>query len=101
GGGEGGGGRRGGWRRGGGRRESGREFWVPARGCAGTKCPPGGRGGDRARRTALLTEPTSETIAPAARCGPISAATSPHAPTGMATMTRSAPSAAAALVSTT
>ena len=35
------------------------------------------------------------------RCGPISFATAPQAPTGMQTMTRSAPSTAAALVSTT
>ena len=35
------------------------------------------------------------------RCGPISLATSPQAPTGTQTMTRSAPATAAALVSTT
>ncbi len=53
------------------------------------------------RTTAPLTEPTSETVAPFIRCGPISFATSPQAPTGMQTMTRSAPSTAAALLSTT
>ena len=53
------------------------------------------------RSTEPLTEPTSETIAPGVRCGPISAATGPQAPTGIETMTRSAPSTAAALVSTT
>ena len=53
------------------------------------------------RTTEPLTEPTSETIAPGIRCGPISLATAPQAPTGMQTMTRSAPSTAAALVSTT
>ena len=51
------------------------------------------------RTTAALTEPTSETVAPGIRCGPISAATSPQAPTGTQTMTRSAPATAAALVS--
>ena len=80
---------------------SGPEFSVPATGCAGTKCTPAGMCGDISFTTAPLTEPTSERIAPGARCGPISAATAPHAPTGMETMTRSAPSAAAALVSTT
>ena len=53
------------------------------------------------RTTEPLTEPTSETVAPALRCGPISAATAPHAPTGMQTITRSAPFAASALVATT
>ena len=80
---------------------SGPEFSVPATGCAGTKCTPAGMWGDISFTTAPLTEPTSETTAPGARCGPISAATVPHAPTGIETMTRSAPSAAAALVSTT
>ena len=80
---------------------SGPEFSVPATGCAGTKCTPAGMWGDISFTTAPLTEPTSDTTAPGARCGPISAATMPHAPTGIETMTRSAPSAAAALVSTT
>ena len=53
------------------------------------------------RTTEPLTEPTSETVAPFIRCGPISLATAPQAPTGMQTMTRSAPSTAAALLSTT
>ena len=48
------------------------------------------------RTTVPFTEPTSDTIAPGARCGPISFATGPQAPTGMQTMTRSAPSTAAA-----
>ena len=80
---------------------SGPAFSVPATGCAGTKCTPAGMWGDISFTTAPLTEPTSDTTAPGARCGPISAATVPHAPTGIETMTRSAPSAAAALVSTT
>ena len=53
------------------------------------------------RMIAPLTEPTSETVAPGARCGAISFATGPQAPTGMHKMTRSAPSTAAAFVSTT
>ena len=53
------------------------------------------------RTMAPLTEPTSETIAPGLRCGAISLAISPQAPTGAQTMTRSAPATAAALVSTT
>src|SRR5580658_2448436 len=53
------------------------------------------------RTIAPLTEPTSETIAPSCRCGAISLAISPQTPTGAQTMTRSAPAAAAALVSTT
>ncbi len=53
------------------------------------------------RTTAPLTEPTSETIAPGLRCGAISCATAPQAPTGMHRMTRSASSTASALVSTT
>ena len=42
------------------------------------------------RTTEPLTEPTSDRIAPGLRCGPISLATSPLAPTGIETMTRSA-----------
>ncbi len=81
--------------------ESGPECSVPATGWAGTKCTPTGMWGDMSRSTAPLTEPTSETVAAGARCGLISAATVPQAPTGMHRMTRSAPSTAAALVSTT
>ena len=44
--------------------ESGPECSVPATGCAGTKCTPGGRCGCTCATTAPLTEPTSETIAP-------------------------------------
>ena len=80
---------------------SGPEYSVPATGCAGTKLTFLGRCGVISRTTEPLTEPTSETIAPAERCGPISFATGPQAPTGMHTMTRSAPSTAAALLSTT
>src|SRR5919197_858046 len=80
---------------------SGPEFSVPATGWAGTKCTPAGMCGDMSRTIMPFTEPTSETIVPGARCGAISAATAPQAPTGIATITRSAPSAAAALVSTT
>ena len=80
---------------------SGPEFSVPATGCAGTKCTSGGRCGAIVATTAALTEPTSDTVAPGARWGPISAATAPHAPTGTHTITRSAPAAAAALFSAT
>ena len=44
------------------------------------------------RTTEPLTEPTSDTIAPGSRCGPIALAIAPHAPTGMQRITRSAPS---------
>ncbi len=44
--------------------------------------------------TAFLTEPASETMAPSASAGAISAATAPQAPTGMQRITRSAPSTA-------
>ena len=50
---------------------------------------------------APLTEPTSETIAPAFRNGAISCATGPQAPTGMQRITRSASLTASALVSST
>src|SRR3984957_5178913 len=62
---------------------------------------PSGRCGAMSRTTAPLPEPTSETVAPRIRCGPISAATSPQAPTGTHTITRSAPATAAALSSAT
>jgi hypothetical protein len=50
---------------------------------------------------APLTEPTSETIAPAFRKGAISSATGPQAPTGMQRITRSASCTASALLSST
>src|SRR5271170_631177 len=81
--------------------ESGPECSVPATGCAGTKCTPGGSCGAMSRTIAPLTDPTSETTAPGLSRGAISLAISPHTPTGAQTMTRSAPAAAAALVSTT
>src|SRR5262249_35061082 len=67
----------------------------------GMKWTPPGRCGAMSLTTEDLTEPTSETVAPGARCGAISWATAPHWPTGMHAMTRSAPATAAALVSTT
>src|SRR3984893_862961 len=45
-----------------------------------------------------LTDPTSDTIAPGLRCGPISRAIAPMTPTGAQRMTRSAASTAAAAV---
>src|SRR5664279_1411568 len=79
---------------------SGPEYSVPATGCAGTKCVVLDRCGPISRIIEPLTDPTSETVAPAARCGPISLATAPQAPTAMQTITSSAPSTAAALLST-
>ena len=70
---------------------SGPEYSVPAMGWPGTKWTWDGRWGAMAAITASLTEPTSVTIAPGARCGPICSATAPHAPTGTDTITRSAP----------
>ena len=49
--------------------------------------------------TACLTEPTSVTVAPGFRCGAIVAATSPMAPTGTASTTRSAPATALSALS--
>src|SRR6266550_111933 len=46
---------------------SGPECSVPATGCAGTKCTPGGKCGPMSRTMAVLTEPTSETIPPRIR----------------------------------
>src|SRR5690606_2205502 len=80
---------------------SGPEYSVPATGCAGTKCTPAGICGAISRTTAALTEPTSETVAPGARWRAISAATAPQAPTGIDTITRSAPAAASAFVAVT
>src|SRR4051812_21692516 len=84
-----------------GKPESGPECSVPATGWAGTKWTPCGICGPMSRAMAPLTEPTSETIAPASRNGAISSATGPQAPTGMQRITRSAPLTASALVSST
>ena len=65
------------------------------------KWTPSGMCGPTAAITAPLTEPTSLTVAPGSRCGAISAATSPIAPTGTQRITRSAPAAAAAALSRT
>ena len=54
------------------------------------KWTPAGMWGAMSRTTAALTEPTSETVAPGLRCGPISFATAPQAPIGTQTITRSA-----------
>jgi hypothetical protein len=65
------------------------------------KCTPSGICGATAAITACLTEPTSVTVAPGARCGPISRATCSITPTGVASTTRSAPATASAAVSRT
>ena len=65
------------------------------------KWTPAGMWGAMSRTTAALTEPTSETVAPGFRCGPMSFATAAQAPIGTQTITRSAPATAAALLSTT
>ena len=75
---------------------SGPDCSVPATGCAGTMATVFGRCFVSAASTAPLTEPTSETMAPGARCGAISCATASIAPTGTQRMTRSAPSTASA-----
>ena len=62
------------------------------------KWTPSGRCGATASITARLTEPTSVTVAPGFRNGAISRATSPIAPTGTQSITRSAPSTASAAV---
>ena len=54
-----------------------------------------------ASMTARLTEPTSLTVAPGARCGPISRATASIAPMGTQRTTRSAPATASAALSVT
>ena len=69
---------------------SGPECSVPATGCAGMKSTVAGRCAAMSRSTAVFTEPTSETIAPALSCAAISFATGPQAPTGTQAMTRSA-----------
>jgi len=53
------------------------------------KMHAGGKCGAMSRTIAPLTEPTSDTVAPAASLGPISSAISPQTPTGAQTMTRS------------
>jgi len=65
------------------------------------KCTPCGTCGATALITARLTEPTSVSVAPGARCGPISSATAPIAPTGTQSTTRSAPCTASAALSVT
>ena len=69
---------------------------VPAIGWPGTKCTPSGTCGAMSRTTAAFTEPTSVRMAPGRRCGAISAASGPQAPTGTQRMTRSAPCTASA-----
>ena len=53
---------------------SGPEYSVPATGWAGTKCTFFGRCGPMSRTMEPLTEPTSDTVASGARCGPIALA---------------------------
>src|ERR1700730_5035628 len=80
---------------------SGPDCSVPATGCDGTKWTVAGRCGATALMIEALTDPTSDTIAPGKRCGPISRASAPMTPTGAQRMTRSAASTAAAAVSMT
>src|SRR6476620_8793331 len=54
--------------------DSGPDCSVPATGCPGMKCTLAGRCGPTSRTTALLTEPTSLTVAPGLRCAEISSA---------------------------
>ena len=75
---------------------SGPDCSVPATGWAGTRCALDGRCGAIAAITAPLTEPTSETIAPAFSAGATSRASASLAPTGTQKITRSAPAAASA-----
>ena len=80
---------------------SGPECSVPAIGWAGTKCTAFGRcGGHVAHDRALDRADIGEDRA-RFRCGAISSATAPQAPTGTQTMTSSAPSTASAVVSAT
>ncbi len=78
---------------------SGPDCSVPAIGWPGTKCTPAGTCGAMSRTTAAFTEPTSVRMAPGCRCGAISAASGPQAPTGTLRMTRSAPATASAALS--
>src|SRR6202011_4518977 len=77
---------------------SGPDCSVPATGCDGTKWTMAGRCGATALMIEALTDPTSDTIAPGLRCGPISRAIAPMTPTGAQRMTRRAASTAAASV---
>ena len=65
------------------------------------KCTALGICGPTASITACLTDPTSVTVAPGFRCGAMSAATAPIAPTGTASTTRSASRTASAALSQT
>src|SRR5438067_10879092 len=56
---------------------SGPDSSVPATGCDGTKWTMLGRCGTIALMIEALTEPTSDTIVPGLRCGPISRAIAP------------------------
>ena len=76
---------------------SGPEYSVPATGCAGTIDTEDGRCCCKASTTVPLTEPTSETIAPAFKCLAISMATSAVAPTGTQRTIRSDASTEAAM----
>ena len=60
------------------------------------KCTPVGMCGAMSAITVCFTEPTSETMQPGLSLGAIAFATGPQAPTGVQTITRSAPSQAAA-----
>ena len=68
---------------------------VPATGWPGTKWTPSGNSMSSCRIAASLTEPTSVTTVPGARCGPMAAATSANAPMGVHRNTVSAPATAA------
>src|ERR1700730_7189370 len=78
---------------------SGPDCSVRATGCDATKWTMAGRCGATALMIETLTDPTSDTIAPGKRRGPISRATPPMTPPGAARMTRSGASTAAAAVS--
>ncbi len=75
---------------------SGPDFSVPASGWPGMKCTPAGTCGCICAMTDALVEPTSVRIAPGFSAGAISSATSPDAPTGTETTTRSASCTASA-----
>ena len=75
-------------------RRRGRSSPFPATGWPGTK-RRGSRCGPTRPMTGALTEPTSVTMASGPSAGAMARATSPIAPTGTASTTRSAPSTAA------